>query len=609
MISFYDYYIIAFYLVFILVIGFVFRRMSKSTSDYFRAGGAMPWWITGTSSWVAGFSAWTFTGAAGMIYETGTVVLCLYYSAVVGMILIFTWTCFRFRRMRVVAWMEAVRLRFGPTSEQFYLWAKLPLALFGAGVALNAIGVFISSVFHFDMVSTLIGLGLIVTLVTFAGGAWAILASDFVQMFLVVTITLLAAFLTLRLPGIGGISGLIEKVHVPLEPTHWTQVAQAFAIIPWILAITWMQIITGNNMENATMYLMAGSDRDARRMVLIPLIGSLIAPLIWVIPPLAATILHPHLGTEFPNLRQPHEAAFVAMCLQVMPQGLMGLLISAMLGATLTSMDAGLNKGVGIFIRSFYLPVVDPNCTEKRLLILSKLCTLLFGVIIITCALLVNRWRTVNLFDFVNQVAASLTIPLAIPLCFGLFFKRTPSWSAWSTGLVGFVVSFFINFWLNHHFQDFVGHITPREQTYLLLSTTTFGTLFIAGGWFFFTSLFYNSSPEKDRLRIEEFFLRLRTPIEVQGVANVQEKIYRLLGSLCLVYGAFILLLTFIPNSFTGRMCFVFCGGTIFVMGAILYLISRHLLDRMEKQPEIEIAPTDRVFPHQVSPAAGSPSE
>jgi SSS family solute:Na+ symporter len=604
-ISIYDYFIIAFYLAFILGVGFIFRRMSKNTSDYFRAGGAMPWWITGASSWVAGFSAWTFTGAAGMIYETGTVVLCLYYSAVVGMVIIYVWTCHRFRRMRVVSWMEAVRLRYGGVSEQFYLWVKLPLVLFGAGVGLNAIGVFISSIFHVDMVTTLVVLGVIVTVVTFAGGAWAILASDFVQMFLVVTITLLAAFLALRLPEIGGISGLIEKVHVPLDPTHWTQLAHGFAIIPWILAITWIQIINSNNMENATMYLMAGSDRDARRMVLIPIVGSLISPLIWIVPPLAATILHPNLEAEFPNLKQPHEAAFVAICLQVMPKGLMGLLISAMLGATLTSMDAGLNKGVGVFVRSFYLPIVNPKCSEKRLLIISKLCTVTFGLIIITIALMVNQWRTVNLFDFVNQVAASLTIPLAIPLCFGLFFKRTPGWSAWSTGLVGFAVSIFVNFWLDQHFQDFVGHVTARERTYLLLATTTFGTLFVAGGWFFFTSLFYKSSPADHRERIEEFFHRLRTPVRKEGIEDVQEKIYHLLGLLCLIYGSFILFLTLIPNSLTGRMCFVFCGGTIFVTGSILYLVSRRIGRRIEKHPEILESSEGKTLSHPpTSPTA-----
>ncbi len=76
----YDYIIIGFYLVFMLAIGLVFRRMSKNTSDYFRAGGAMPWWLTGASAWIFSFSAWTFTGAAGKVYESGPLVLATLHA-------------------------------------------------------------------------------------------------------------------------------------------------------------------------------------------------------------------------------------------------------------------------------------------------------------------------------------------------------------------------------------------------------------------------------------------------------------------------------------------------------------------------------------------------
>jgi hypothetical protein len=53
-----------------------------------------------------------------------------------------------------------------------------------------------------------------------------------------------------------------------------------------------------------------------------------------------------------------------------------------------------------------------------------------------------------------------------------------------------------------------------------------------------------------------------------------------LLGGLCLVYGAFILLLLLIPNRFNGRLCFLFCGGVIFTIGAILFLISKRRATR-----------------------------
>src|SRR6187402_417328 len=108
MITSFDHGIIAFYLLFMLAIGVVFRRMSKDTSDYFRAGGAMPWWLTGASAWIFSFSAWTFTGAAGKVYEAGTLVLVVFYATIVALGLAMAFTCVRFRRMRVITWMEAV---------------------------------------------------------------------------------------------------------------------------------------------------------------------------------------------------------------------------------------------------------------------------------------------------------------------------------------------------------------------------------------------------------------------------------------------------------------------------------------------------------------------
>jgi Na+/proline symporter len=578
MISCYDYFIIGFYLVFMLAIGVVFRRMSKDTSDYFRAGGAMPWWLTGASAWIFSFTAWTFTGAAGKVYETGTLVLVVFYATAVALCVVLAFTSLRFRRMRVITWMEAVRLRYGPFTEQFYTWIKLPLLLFFAGVSLNAVGVFMSSVFKIDMNAMLVVLGAVVTVVAFAGGSWAVLASDFVQALLVVTITISTAIMVLARPEIAGVSGLIAKV--PSSQFHWTELARPQVIMLWALANLWFKFSDENNMERSTMYLMSRSDKDVRRMVFIPLIGTLLGPLIWFIPSMAATIMHPNLAAEYPLLKQPHEAAFVAVSLDVMPTGLIGLLLCAMLGATVTSMDAGLNKNVGICIRSLYKPLFRPDATEKHLLIAGKLCTLIFGVVIIGFALLVNKFRSVGLFDLANILAANLLMPLALPLIYGLFYKRTPGWSAWSTALVAGVASWLLGKYVHPEmFQQFMGWSEPlskRETTDFVLAITTGGTVVVGTAWYFFTSLFYKSSPAADRARTEKFFENLQTPLATQTDSDgAQTTIYKLLGALCLVYGAFILLLTLIPNSLRGRLCFIFVGGVILGVGAILYSVSR----------------------------------
>jgi SSS family solute:Na+ symporter len=578
MITSYDYLIIGFYLAFMLAIGVVFRKMSKDTSDYFRAGGAMPWWLTGISAWIFSFSAWTFTGAAGKVYEAGLLVLCVFYATIFALLFALAFTCLRFRRMRVITWMEAVRLRYGPFTEQFYTWVKLPLLLLFAGVGLNAIGVFMSAVFHIEMNSMLIILGVVVTLVAFAGGSWAVLASDFVQAFLIITITICTAVMTLAHDQIGGLGGLLDKV--PAAHLNWAELARPELIFVWVLATLWLKFSDENNMERATMYLMTRSDKDARKMVLIPLVGTLLGPLIWFIPSLAATILHPNLAAEFPNLKQPHEAAFLSVAMDVMPQGLLGLLLSAMLGATVTSMDAGLNKNVGIAIRSLYKPVFKPDASEQHLLLAGKICTLIFGAIIIALALTVNRFRSTNLFDFVNQLAANLLMPLALPLIYGLFYKRTPGWSAWSTGLVAGLASWLLGKYVTPElFQQWMGWTTPLngdEKTYLKLAITTIGgTVIVGSAWYFFTSLFYQAAPGEERERVDKFFTHLTTPVDKHGVEGVQTAIYKLLGALCMVYGAFILLLMAIPNKGTGRLAFLFCGGVMFGVGWVLFKIGK----------------------------------
>jgi Na+/proline symporter len=600
MINGYDYFIIAFYFVFMLAIGVMFRGMSKNTSDYFRAGGAMPWWLTGASAWIFSFSAWTFTGAAGKIYESGTLVLVVFYSSVVALAFAMWVTCVRFRRMRVITWMEAVRIRYGPATEQFYTWIKLPLLLLFSAISLNAIGVFMSAVFKIDMSIMLVVLGAVVTLVAFAGGSWAVLASDFVQAFLIVTITICTAVLVLALPQIGGLTGLIEKA--PANHFDWSGSARPEILLVWILANLWLKFSDENNMERSTMYLMTRSDRDARRMVIIPLVGTIIGPLIWFIPPMAATILHPNLAAEFPALKQPHEAAFLAVAMDVMPQGLLGLLLSGMLGATVTSMDAGLNKNVGIAIRSLYKPLFRPHASEKHLLIAGKICTLLFGAVIVLLALYINSIRQTNLFDFVNQLAANLLMPLALPLIYGLFYRRTPGWSAWSTALVAGFASWMLGEYFSPEvLQSWFGWQKPLshdEATYIKLGMTTLGgTVLVGSIWYFFTGLFYKAAPAEERGRIDRFFGDLATPVDRHGVEQVQSSIYRLLGILCTIYGCFILLLMAIPNSLAGRGAFLFCGAVMAAVGIVLYAVSRRIERNIEIRPEPISSPEDETMP------------
>src|SRR3954466_1557286 len=120
-----DYLVIIFYLCFLVLIGFVFRRFNRDISDYFRGSGRMLWWMSGASALMSAISAWSFTGAAGSVYDTGTLVTAIYWSNALNLIFVAFVSGGRFRRMRVVTYAEAVRRRYGATTEQFYVWIQV----------------------------------------------------------------------------------------------------------------------------------------------------------------------------------------------------------------------------------------------------------------------------------------------------------------------------------------------------------------------------------------------------------------------------------------------------------------------------------------------------
>ena len=128
--------------------------------------------------------------------------------------------------------------------------------------------------------------------------------------------------------------------------------------------------------------------------------------MLWLVPPTVAAIRQgDDIAQVFSTLKFPHEGAFVLTATEVLPTGMLGLLLCGIFAATLTSMDAGMNQGAGIFVRNFYLPVLNPNCPDRRLLVVSKVATGVLGAIMVASACVWETLREMQLFDLMTQVA------------------------------------------------------------------------------------------------------------------------------------------------------------------------------------------------------------
>ncbi|MDQ5977135.1 MAG: hypothetical protein QG602_107 [Verrucomicrobiota bacterium] len=564
----YDHAVIAFYFAFMLGMGWLVARFVRNTSDYFRGGGQMLWWLVGSSAFMTQFSAWTFTGAASMAYTEGWPILLLYFANAVGFV--FNWLYFgaRSRQMRVITVIEAVRIRFSPANEQVFTWLQVPLSTLYAGIWLNGLCVFLTAAFGFDLEFTIIVTGAVVVLMTIFAGSWAAVAGDFIQVLILMPVSVVAAFLSLQ--AVGGPAEFVGRL--PAGHLDLGRLLDSKLLLLWGVAVLIKQFISANNILDSSRYLCVKDGSHARKAALLGAVLFIVGPVIWFIPPMAARILHPDLSSVFPGLTNPAEGAFLAMCLQTMPAGMLGLLLSGIFAATMSSMDSGLNRNVGIFVKSFYQPVLRPQATDRELVVTGRITTTVMGVLVILAALNFSRMKDLGLFELMQQFGTLVAVPLTIPLVLCIIVQRTPPWAGWSTmaaSFAGSVVATYVldTAWLQETFHT--GPLSPAERNYWTVSAGLFLNVTAGCLWFFGTRAFWNSSSPEYRERVGRFFADMRTPIDFQkeiGEASDHQQ-GRVLGLLSLGYGAFITLLALIPNPPAGRLGFGFCGAVLIVIG------------------------------------------
>jgi solute:Na+ symporter, SSS family len=570
MLSVFDRLVVVSFFVFLLGAGWYFRRYGQNTSQYFRAGGRMAWWLVGSSAFMAAFSAWTFTGAAGLAYDQGLVVLMIYWLGGLGFLFNWAFTAAWFRQTRVITSMEAIRARLGRGNEQFYTWLALPIGVTVAGIWLYGLAIFLSPVFGFDLQATILVCGIVVVLMAAAGGQWAIVATDFVQALMLIPIAIVAAVAAwFQMGGWAGLQGGLPAGHWDLTASD----AVSFGKL-WVVAMLLEKFFTQNALHGAGRYLAVRDGREARKAALLATILFAGGSILWFIPPLAARAMGVDLAALFPGLSKPSEAAYVAVAAQVLPAGLMGLMVTGIVSATLSSMDSGLNRNAGIFVRSVYVPLLRPKASDREQVLVGRISTLLFGCIVVLTALMYSTWKDLGVFNLMMGFSALLGIPYAVAATWCLFIKRVPDWAAWSTVLVGIGVGAVVG-----NAGKLFGRFVTEDSVWVgrlawvddhhFVSTALSGAI-LSSMWFFGVALaFGHTVSPKRRAEIEQFFATMRRPVEpTSGEAEeVNHRGTAGVGRMCLCYSAFILLLVLVPNDVSGRIAIVFCAAFIGLVG------------------------------------------
>jgi len=571
----YEYLVIAGYFLLVVSIAFVFKRMAgQSTSDYFRGGGRMLWWMVGSSAFMAQFSAWTFTGAAGKAFSDGFAVSLVFFANTFSYFCGWAYFAHRFRQMRVDTPTEAIRRRFGDQNELFFSWALIVFSLINAGIWLNALGVFASAVFDADIGLTIVVIGVVVVLVSGLSGAWGVVASDFVQTLVVAVVSVACA--VVALVKVGGPVALVTNF--PSGFVMGPDMNYGLLLVGTFVFFLAKQLITIMNLNDSFRFLNSKDSINARKAALLAMGLMGVGSIIWFIPPWASAILYPDAASAYPELgNKAGDAIYLVFARNAMPAGTVGLLLAGLFAASMSSMDSALTKNAGIFVRSVYQPFLarrGRQADDRQLLRLSMLVILISGLLVIAMALFFKSLKELSLFDLMMQISAMVQVPLLVPLIVGLFIKKTPDWAPWATVMLGLFVSYLIREVANPQmFADLLGmnELTRREAGDMNLIVTLASHLFITAGFFCLTSLFYREEKDVYESQRESFFVDLETPVVADSIQDSYDQQQRdKLGSMVSIMGAGVLLMAMIPNPIWGRLVFLSCALVILTIGWLL---------------------------------------
>jgi SSS family solute:Na+ symporter len=360
------------------------RRAGRSTDAFFAADRSLPWWLAGTSIVATTFAADTPLAIAGLVATDGIAGNWFWWADVLPVVLGAFMVSHLWKRSGVLTDNEITELRYGgrPAAGlrlfRALYYGVLRNALVMGWVNLAMVKVLSLALGIGDDQSFLILVGLFALTVgyTLLAGLLGVVLTDFLQFGLALAGSILLA--SLAVDSVGGLSTLVERLGedrdlLALVPSP-ADGEVFWAFVAYVGVKSWSSGNTEGNGYTAQRILATRSERDARLASLWYAIAHFaLRPWPWIVVGLVALV-------EYPGLEDP-EAGYVLVMLDVLPNGLRGLLLAALLAAFMSTIDTQLNWGASYLTHDVYERFFDPEASEKRLVLVARLSVVVLAAI------------------------------------------------------------------------------------------------------------------------------------------------------------------------------------------------------------------------------------
>jgi SSS family transporter len=424
-----NYAILFIYLGAMLGIGWVFARRQKSTEDFFLAGRKMPWLIVAMSMYASLTSAVTYMGLPSAAYQENIslIVVCI-ISPLVAPVLIYVFYPF-YRRLRVTTSYEYIGLRFG-RSARFSVSGLFILARLGwLGTVIYAPAVVLSVVTGLPLWASIVLMGLIATAYTALGGITADIWTDVVQfVIMVVGAGWLALTLIHRVPG--GLEGILaaagEAGHLRVLDWHFSLYEMTGAVV----AITFFfQLMQDYGTDQVTVQRLMTTS-SFRGIVKAILFNALVDFLI------VGTLLLIGIGmfaytAAFPGSIPadiPGDRVMPYYIIHALPDGVSGLLVTAIFAAAMSSMDSGISSLATVIVNDFVKPLRTRAVDDRQDLKLARWLTLGLGVVATAVAFYISSFE--HVIKAYTAIISLFSGPVLALFLLGIFSRhaRFPAW-------------------------------------------------------------------------------------------------------------------------------------------------------------------------------------
>lgn len=456
-----DYVVLALFFMTTLFIGFrTMRRAGKSSSEFFLSGRSIPWWLLGFSLVATTFSADTPNLVTDIVRKNGVAGnWCWWAFLPTGLTTVFIYAKL-WRKSGVTTDIEFYEMRYSGKSGAFVrgfrtLYLGLIVNTFiMASVTLAIVKIF-GVILGFSPIWTTLIAGGITVIFTVAGGFSAVLWADFILFIVAMAGSIAAAYVAVKLPAVGGLSGLFSHPDVVSKLSFFPDFSDINAVLTLLaipLLVQWWSAWypgaePGGGSYTAQRMLAAKSPAHAvGATFFFNVCHYAVRPWPWILVALASIVVYPNveaLSTAFPELpsgvKMDDDLAYPAM-ITLLPHGVLGVVVASLFAAYMSTIATHLNLGSSYMVNDFYKRFINQDASEKRQVTIGRLWTVFLMILASVLALCLQS--ALQAFEVLIMIGAGTGLLFLLRW----FWWRINAYSEIAAMCVAFPVALYFKF-------------------------------------------------------------------------------------------------------------------------------------------------------------------